>query len=78
MANIAEVLAESLRLDFGSKLDNTDNHLSDEVNSIVAIQSKLSAVERNVSANTTRTGETNTYNNNRRVATHSRGISLSY
>ncbi len=62
MANIADVLAElkSLRSDFGSKLDNIDNHLSDVANSIVVIESKLSDVEQDVVANTTRIGEAET------------------
>lgn len=62
MANIADVLAElkSLRSDFGLKLDNFHNHLSDVATSIGAIESKLSNVERDMSAITTRIGEAET------------------
>ena len=62
MASTADVLAElkSVRLDFGSKLDNINNHLSDVVNSIVATESKLSDAEQDVVANTTRIGEAET------------------
>lgn len=66
MAGIADVLAElkSLRSDFGLKLDNIDNRLSDVANSVVAIERKLSDVEQDVVVNTTRIGEAET-----RVAT---------
>lgn len=76
MANIADVLAElkSLRSDFGSKLDNIDNHVLDVANSIGAIESKLADVEQD----TCRRGR-NMYSNNRgQAAAHSRGTSLSH
>lgn len=59
MVDIGDVLTElkSLRSDFGLKLDNIDNRLSGVANSIVAIENKLSDVERDVSVNTKRIGE---------------------
>lgn len=59
MANMAAVLAELklIRTDFGSKLDNIDNRLTDVVNSITSLEGKMINVERDVSSNTKRIDE---------------------
>jgi len=59
MANIAEVLNElkSLRADFGTKLDNIDTRLTGMVNSMAALECKVTEVKRDVSSNATRIEE---------------------
>lgn len=60
MANITEILGElkSLRTDFGTKLDNIDIRLTGMANSMAALESKVTDVQRDVSSNTTRILET--------------------
>lgn len=59
MASMAAVLAELklLRADFGSKLDNINDRLTDVANSITSLEGKMTNVEKDVSSNTQRIDE---------------------
>lgn len=59
MDSLAEVLSElkSLRAEIGTKLDSIDTRLTDLVNSMVMLESKVSDVKRDASSNATRIEE---------------------
>ena len=59
MVNIADILSEleSLRADFGTKLDNIDTCLTLVATSMAALESKVTDLKRDVSSNSTRINE---------------------
>ena len=59
MTSLTDVLKEikSLRSDVGLKLDNIETRLSSMSNSLVAVESKMSIIQREVSSNTARVEE---------------------
>ena len=59
MANIGDVLKEIklLRADFGSKLDNIETRVTTMASTLAAVENKITAVQQEVSSNTTRMEE---------------------